>query len=128
MQAALGTTQLRKLDRFVDRREELAGRYDVALADLDVIAPPPAPAGGATPATCTPSGSSAPGSSPGCTPPASASRSTTCPSTITRPTGGTADADLHTEAAYAHLLSLPLFPDLTVDEQDRVIAALGDLL
>ena len=26
-----------------------------------------------------------------------------------------------TEAVYAHVLSLPIFPDLTVDEQDRVV-------
>jgi len=33
-----------------------------------------------------------------------------------------------TEAAYARLLSLPLYPDLTPDDQDRVMAVLVDAL
>ena len=33
LQAALGVSQLRKLDRFLLRRREIAGRYDVDLAD-----------------------------------------------------------------------------------------------
>ena len=42
---------------------------------------------------------------------------------------GTDPADLpHTEAAYAHLLSLPLFPDLRDDEQRTVIDALEQAL
>jgi dTDP-4-amino-4,6-dideoxygalactose transaminase len=42
--AALGVHQLAKLDRILDRRDELARRYDAALEDLPVeLEPPPAP-------------------------------------------------------------------------------------
>lgn len=39
LQCALGLSQLRKLDRFVDRRRALARRYDMAFADHPVIRP-----------------------------------------------------------------------------------------
>lgn len=46
MQAALGSSQLRKLDRFVARRNRLAARYDDAFRDDDRITlPPDAPSG-----------------------------------------------------------------------------------
>lgn len=45
IQAALGTSQLTKLERFVTRRNELAARYDAALAELPVRLPPLAPPG-----------------------------------------------------------------------------------
>lgn len=45
LQAALGTSQLTKLDRFIDRRRELAARYRELLADLAVDLPPDAPPG-----------------------------------------------------------------------------------
>lgn len=41
--AALGLSQLDKADRFVERRNELADRYDEALAELPVQLPPGAP-------------------------------------------------------------------------------------
>jgi len=37
--AALGTSQLDRLDRYVDRRNELAGRYNQALRDLTLQLP-----------------------------------------------------------------------------------------
>lgn len=37
IQAALGLSQLRKLDRFLARRREIAGRYDNALAKLPFV-------------------------------------------------------------------------------------------
>lgn len=46
IQAALGLSQLRKLDRFVARRRALAALYDVALAGLDeLLTLPPEPEG-----------------------------------------------------------------------------------
>ncbi len=45
IQAALGTSQLAKLDRFVTRRNELADRYRELLAPLPIELPPAAPAG-----------------------------------------------------------------------------------
>jgi dTDP-4-amino-4,6-dideoxygalactose transaminase len=45
MQAALGLSQLRKLERFIERRNELATRYRSLLADLPVTTPPAAPPG-----------------------------------------------------------------------------------
>jgi UDP-4-amino-4,6-dideoxy-N-acetyl-beta-L-altrosamine transaminase len=40
LQAALGVSQLAKLERFVDRRNELAARYRAALADGPLTLPP----------------------------------------------------------------------------------------
>jgi perosamine synthetase len=45
MQAALGASQLAKLGRFVERRNELAARYRSLLADQPLVLPPAAPAG-----------------------------------------------------------------------------------
>jgi dTDP-4-amino-4,6-dideoxygalactose transaminase len=44
--AALGTVQLRRLPEFIDRRAEIARRYDEGLAGVDgLLLPPPLPAG-----------------------------------------------------------------------------------
>src|SRR5712691_4823371 len=45
MQAALGASQLRKLERFVARRNELAQRYEELLAGLPIELPPGAAPG-----------------------------------------------------------------------------------
>ena len=37
VQAALGTSQMRKLDRFIARRRAIAATYDAALADIDAL-------------------------------------------------------------------------------------------
>jgi len=39
LQAALGLSQLDRLDRYVERRHELAGRYDQLFAGLPVVVP-----------------------------------------------------------------------------------------
>jgi len=43
LQAALGLSQLNKLDTFIARRRELAARYDRLLADLPLTLPSPQP-------------------------------------------------------------------------------------
>lgn len=45
IQAALGRSQLDRLDRFIDRRNEIAALYRELLADLPIGLPPAAPAG-----------------------------------------------------------------------------------
>lgn len=45
IQAALGWSQLRRLDRFIERRNEIAARYRELLADLPVGLPPSPPQG-----------------------------------------------------------------------------------
>jgi dTDP-4-amino-4,6-dideoxygalactose transaminase len=45
IQAALGASQLGRLDVFTQRRNELAYRYRELLADLPVVLPPAAPTG-----------------------------------------------------------------------------------
>jgi perosamine synthetase len=45
MQAALGTSQVQRLDEVVAERSELADRYDALLADIPGVGLPPRPAG-----------------------------------------------------------------------------------
>ena len=45
IQAALGLSQMRKLDTFIARRNELANQYRKLLADLPIEMPPSAPDG-----------------------------------------------------------------------------------
>jgi perosamine synthetase len=45
IQAALGLSQMQKLERFIERRNEIAGRYRTDLASLPVQLPPAAPEG-----------------------------------------------------------------------------------
>jgi perosamine synthetase len=131
LHAALGTSQLEKIDRFLDRREELARRYDDLLADLDVVLPPAPPTGVRHARHLYPvqvedqarvvAGLHARDIAvqvhhvPIYRHPAYAA-------------GVRPEDRPFTEAAYAHLVSLPLFVDLTTDEQDRVVAALQELL
>lgn len=45
IQAALGSSQLERLEAFIERRNEIAARYRTELADLPVQVPPAAPPG-----------------------------------------------------------------------------------
>lgn len=45
LQAALGASQMTKLEPFIERRNEIANRYRTLLADLPLKLPPAAPAG-----------------------------------------------------------------------------------
>ncbi len=129
LQAALGTSQLSKLDRFLDRRQALADRYDVLLADLPVKCPPRAPTGFRHGLHLYPV--------------RVARRAEVYAAlrdagigvqvhyvpihqlSVSQPVVGSFP---NADATYAELLSLPLFADLTETEQDEVVAALGDAL
>jgi UDP-4-amino-4,6-dideoxy-N-acetyl-beta-L-altrosamine transaminase len=131
IQAALGVSQLAKLDRFISRRNDLADRYDTALAGLALITPPTAPSGWTHARHLYPV--------------LIEHRAEVVADLHHRGIGvqvhhvpihhhpayaaGTSPDDLPvTESLYAHLLSLPLFVDLTIDEQDAVIDALHEVL
>jgi UDP-4-amino-4,6-dideoxy-N-acetyl-beta-L-altrosamine transaminase len=45
IQAALGSSQMKKVERFISRRNEIAERYRTLLNDVDIELPPAAPAG-----------------------------------------------------------------------------------
>jgi dTDP-4-amino-4,6-dideoxygalactose transaminase/glutamate-1-semialdehyde aminotransferase len=130
IQAALGTSQLAKLDAFVERRNQLAARYRAALADAPLTLPPEAPPGWrhAYHLFCV----------------RVAERRAVYEALRARGVGvqvhyvplyrhpvlalpPTAAGECpETESAYAGLLSLPLFPALTDAEQDEVIAAVRE--
>lgn len=132
VQAALGLSQMGRLDQFIERRNALADRYRELLSDLPVVLPPAAP----------------PGFRHGYhlfvirvadrahvfeslrergifvqvhyVPVHHHSISTD----VLLPPGGVPVAD----RAYEQIISLPLHPGLTEDDQDIVVAALRDLL
>lgn len=128
LQCALGVAQMRKVDRFVTRRNELAARYGELLAGLPIELPPDAPAGARHARHLYP---------------IRVDRRHAVYDTMRAAGVG---VQVHyvpiyrhplyahlgfgperfpaTEHAYERLLSLPLYPDLTESQQDRV----GELL
>jgi perosamine synthetase len=132
LQCALGASQLTKLERFVERRNTLARRYDDLLAALDVEIAPSAPAGSSHAYHLYP---------------VRVPRRRAVYDAM-RAAGigvqvhyvpiyrhplfaplGVAPSDFpETERAYSRLLSLPMFPTLTDSEQDRVVATLAAAL
>lgn len=133
LQAALGLSQLQRLDPFLARRDALAARYDRALAGL--------PLGGqAGAADRTSARHLYPVK-------IAAPRRLAVFETLRREGIG---VQVHyipvhlqpyyralgfgpgdfpaAETYYAQAMSLPLFPDLTDEQQDRVVAVLGDAL
>ena len=128
-QAALGTSQLRKLDRFVEQRRALAARYGERLAGLPVELPPAAPAGF--------------GHAYHLYPVRVADRGRVydalreggvgvqvhyVPIPLHSRFGGSVAAWPAAAAAYEGLLSLPLFPGLTDGHQDDVVRCLEAVL
>ncbi len=135
MQAALGLCQLRELDWILERRRELAARYTQALAEIPYLEAPydPAYAQRTWQSYCVrldPSGQV------GRT---ELMRSLLGDGIATRrgvmaiheerayagEPGSGRGALPHTEAATRETLMLPLFPDLTEEQQDHVIARLA---
>lgn len=132
IQAALGLSQLGKLDRFIGERNEIAARYREGLADLPLQLPPAAPEGALHGyhlfairvnqraevfAELRRRGI---GVQVHYVPVHHHSVSTD----IDIPPGGFP----HTEAVYGGLISIPTFPGLTVDEQKTVMSTLKEVL
>lgn len=122
--AALGASQLIRLDEFVARRNALAERYDTAFRDLDIGVPPSAPDSVTHGRHLYPV------------------RVRDRAGVYAQLREGGVGAQVHyipihhqplyadpaislpeTDAAYEELLSLPLFPGLTHEDQDTVISA-----
>lgn len=129
MQAALGRSQLRKLGGFVERRQAIAARYRELLADLPVELAPEPPAGFTHAYHLYPI--------------RVAHRRAVYDALRADGIGVQVHyVPIHrhpihrrpvtdfpgAEEAYAGLLSLPMFPDLTPADQDRVVDALARAL
>lgn len=129
LHAALGLSQLRKLDAFIERRQAIAARYDDSLAGLPLTLPPKAP----------------PGSGHGyhIYPIRVANRRSVFeqlhergiavqvhykPVPMLGAYAGNTDPIPKAAAAYEGLISLPIFPTLDEDSQDRVVGALKEIL
>jgi UDP-4-amino-4,6-dideoxy-N-acetyl-beta-L-altrosamine transaminase len=133
IQAALGTSQLAKLDHFVGRRNELADRYRQALASVARVALPPEAPSGARHAYHL-------------FPVQVPDRADVYRELRARGIGvqvhyvptyrltahagvGQSPADFpYTEAAYGGLLSLPLHPSMSDGDQELVISAVVEVL
>jgi len=132
IQAALGTSQLTKLDRYVSRRNVLADRYRSDLASVPVTLPPAPPAGTVHAYHLFPV--------------RVANRRAVFDGLrdqgigvqvhylpihrhpAYRRLGFQPEMFPQAEAAYDQLLSLPLYPDLSPTDQDRVMTVLSSLL
>ncbi|PVY56446.1 MULTISPECIES: DegT/DnrJ/EryC1/StrS aminotransferase family protein [unclassified Simplicispira] len=136
--AAMGVEQLARLPQFVRRRQHLAARYQAQLADLPLVLPADAPAGDAH-AWHLYVVRLAPGARVG--------RDETIQALSDRGIGTsvhyvplhrqpywrdryqlTPDMFPQADAAYQSMISLPLFTAMQDADQDRVIAALHEVL
>jgi len=130
MQAALGRTQLKKLNRFITTRHELAERYDRLLVDLALTLAPAAPAG------CTHGHHLYP----------ILVQERDRVFTYMRDHGigvqvhyvpihrqpvyadVASEHLVNTNKIYEQIVSLPLYPSLTTAEQDKVVSTLADAI
>ena len=133
LQAALGRSQLQKLDRFVERRNEIADTYRQTLVGIPGLELPPNPPAGVRHAYHL---------FPIRVPERSRVHEElrrreigvqvhyvpTYRFSIYQQQGFRAEDHPATERAYQRLLSLPIFPDLTETEQRTVIDALGEVV
>jgi perosamine synthetase len=134
LQAALGTSQLRKLDDVVAERSELADRYDALLRDIPGIGLPPRPAGRRNawhlyPVEIDPD---AFGCERDCV--IDALRAEGIEATLHYPAvhllalyrehGGVPGTAPRAERLCDRLVTLPIFPAMTTSDQDDVVLAL----
>lgn len=127
IQAALGTSQLSKLDAFVDRRNELADRYRRLLADDDLLLPPAAGDGWRHAYHLFPIRVEQRRAVYDHLRTAGIGVQVHYVPVHRHPTFahlGPGERYPEAERAYEGLLSLPMFPALTDEDQDRVVAAL----
>lgn len=132
IQAALGLSQLEKIDRFIAERNEIAARYRLELADLPVQLPPEAPTGAMHGyhlfAIRVPQREQVfaelrhrgIGVQVHYVP----VHHHTVSSDIQKAPGGYPN----TEAVYDGLISIPIFPGLKIDEQTTVIKTLHEIM
>jgi UDP-4-amino-4,6-dideoxy-N-acetyl-beta-L-altrosamine transaminase len=129
VQAALGTSQLGKLERFVTRRNELAERYREALAPLPIDLPPAAPPGVRHAyhlfAVRVPERRAVYDAMHAAGIAVQVHYVPIYKHPLYADTGRTGADFPETERAYDGLLSLPLYPALTERDQDRVIEVLS---
>ena len=137
IQAALGTSQMQRINDFVRKRHAIAGRYDKALADLRIVLP-----------WQSPDAQSAYHLYPILIDPSSTQIKREEMFSRMRAVGigvnvhyipvhtqpyyqsiGFAVGDFpRAEAYYLHAITLPLYPGLTFEEQDYVVAKLKEAL
>ena len=132
IQCALGTSQLRKLDAFVARRNQLAARYRTLLADLPIVLPPEAPNGSVHAyhlfAVQVPERARVYDEMRAAGIGVQVHYVPIYRHPLIARLGFIPEQFPETEHVYAGLLSLPLHPGLTDDEQDRVVDALRTAL
>jgi perosamine synthetase len=128
VQAALGTSQLTKLERFVARRNELADRYRELLASLPIDLPPSAPPGVRHAyhlfAVRVPRRRAVYDAMRAAGIGVQVHYVPIYKHPLYWETGRSGTDFPETERAYDGLLSLPLYPALTEADQDRVVAVL----
>jgi dTDP-4-amino-4,6-dideoxygalactose transaminase len=132
VQAALGSSQMTRIDAFIEKRNAIADRYRSLLADLPITLPPAAPVGSRHGHHLFPVlvphrsvvfrrlREAGIGVQVHYVPVHHHSVS----ADIAIPAGGFPNSD----QVYAGLISLPMFPDLTDAEQDTVVSTLAAIL
>lgn len=131
MQAALGKSQLARIERFIDRRNEIAERYRSHLADLPVHLPPAAPEGWRHSYHLFPIRVARRREVFDALRDANIGVQVHYVPIYRHPLysdSGKPTLFPATERAYEELLSLPIFPDLSDEDQDFIIKTIGDLL